>query len=329
MGTLALIGLGSNLGDRKATLDLAVATLSMTPGVSVRAVSRYHETTPVGGPPGQGAFLNAAAAVETTLGPEPLLDRLNAIEHEAGRVRSVRWGERTLDLDLLLFGGLILETPRLQVPHPRLALRRFVLAPLAEIAPGCVDPLTGLSVAALLANLDRRPSYVAIYRHRGDERPIFRRLVADLSAVGLSRGIDPGTGDLLASDAAQGERLTPSLRLLEQTAAELRRDRWSDALWGDRWVVTDFWFDGLFRRACDAIPTSDFPRFHGRFLELQPTVITPTFLVLDRRPGPRSTRVDVFKDEFPFTVPTLRPECDNAESIASEILAACRATRTG
>ena len=112
MGTLALIGLGSNLGDRKAILDGAVEQLRQTPELIVRSVSTYHETKPVGGPAGQGPFLNAAAALETTLEPIALLRRLQEIEADAGRVRSVRWGERTLDLDVLLFGDEIIDTPQ-------------------------------------------------------------------------------------------------------------------------------------------------------------------------------------------------------------------------
>lgn len=339
MSGSSLIGLGSNLGDRKANLDLAVAALSKTPGVRVRAASRYHETLPVGGPSGQGAFLNAAVAVETTLGPETLLDRLQAIEDEAGRVRTARWAERTLDLDLLLFGDLISETPRLRIPHPRLVVRRFVLSPLAEIAPEFIEPTTGLTVAALLANLDRRPSYVAMSRPRDDEGPIFRRLTAGLSAIGLSRGLERGTGDRVAYDSAQGERLTAYLRLLEQTAAELRLDRWSDAVWGDRWFVTDFWFDRIYRLAeyevpASGTPASDFSFFHDRFLELRPTVIEPTFLVLDRRIKGTEIRGYFENKDSPFlaaarAVPTLRPDTDDPDEITSEILAACRATRAG
>ncbi len=162
MSILALIGLGTNVGDRKANLDGAVAALAETPGIEVRAVSSYREIASVGGPGGQGAYLNAAAAVEARLSPLELLRVLHAIEDRAGRVRVVRWGERTLDLDLLLFGDQILDTPELQVPHLRMAVRRFVLAPLAEVAPEAVDPLTGRTVAQLLANLDRRPRYLAL-----------------------------------------------------------------------------------------------------------------------------------------------------------------------
>jgi 2-amino-4-hydroxy-6-hydroxymethyldihydropteridine diphosphokinase len=154
--TRALIGLGSNLGDRSTILDAAVAALGERPETRLIAVSRYHETRPVGGPEGQGDFLNAAAVVETTLGPHELLAFLHEIERRAGRVRTVRWGERTLDLDLLLYGDRVIDTHDLQVPHPRMAERRFVLAPLAEVAPGAVEPVTGCSIAELLERLDRQ-----------------------------------------------------------------------------------------------------------------------------------------------------------------------------
>jgi 2-amino-4-hydroxy-6-hydroxymethyldihydropteridine diphosphokinase len=153
MSSIAMIGLGSNLGDRRAMLDGALAALAEAPGVRVGRVSTYRETDPVGGPAGQGRYLNAAAALETTLDPFDLLRVLQAIEARFGRVRTVRWGERTLDLDLLLFGDRIIGTPELTVPHPRLAERRFVLEPLAEIAPDAVEPRTGRPVSDLLRAL--------------------------------------------------------------------------------------------------------------------------------------------------------------------------------
>jgi 2-amino-4-hydroxy-6-hydroxymethyldihydropteridine diphosphokinase len=150
----AVIGLGSNLGDRKAILDGAVESLKEIPGTVVRSVSGFHETEPVGGPSGQEAFLNAALVLETTLSPIELLRALQAIENRFGRVRTVRWGERTLDLDLILYGDTVIESPDLIVPHPRFAERRFVLAPLAEIAPEAVDPTSGKTVAQLLECVD-------------------------------------------------------------------------------------------------------------------------------------------------------------------------------
>jgi 2-amino-4-hydroxy-6-hydroxymethyldihydropteridine diphosphokinase len=158
MSSLALIGLGSNLGDRRAALEGAIAALSETPGIVVREVSSFHETEPVGGPAGQGRYLNAAAALETTLEPVELLRALQRIETRFGRVCTVRWAERTLDLDLLLFGDRVIETPELVVPHPRFSARRFVLEPLAEVAPEAVDPVTNRTIAQLLADLDGRPS---------------------------------------------------------------------------------------------------------------------------------------------------------------------------
>lgn len=154
MASIALVGLGSNLGDRRATLDGAIAALAATPSVCVRRVSSYHETEPVGGPPGQGPYLNAAAILETTLDPFGLLRVLQSIEDRFGRVRTARWGERTLDLDVLLFDDRIIRTPELTVPHPRLAGRRFVLAPLAEIAPDAVEPESGRTVSDLLLELE-------------------------------------------------------------------------------------------------------------------------------------------------------------------------------
>jgi 2-amino-4-hydroxy-6-hydroxymethyldihydropteridine diphosphokinase len=153
MSYRAYIGLGSNLGDRRSTLEGALEAMSARPDVVVQKVSSFHETEPVGGPPGQGTYLNAAAALETSLEPLALLRVLQEIEHRFGRVRTVRWGARTLDLDLLLFDDRILETAELTIPHPHLSERRFVLEPLAEIAPDAVDPVTRTTVSRMLAQI--------------------------------------------------------------------------------------------------------------------------------------------------------------------------------
>lgn len=153
MPSRVMIGLGSNLGDRRATLEGAVAALAAFPEVEVIRVSGFIETEPVGGPPEQGPYLNAAIEVETTLDPLGLLRVLQEVEGGFGRVRSVRWGERTLDLDLLLFDDLVFDSPELTVPHPRMTGRRFVLEPLAEIAPTKVVAGTGRTVAQWLDEL--------------------------------------------------------------------------------------------------------------------------------------------------------------------------------
>ena len=155
---IACIGMGSNLGNRRGTLEGAIAALARTKGIHVQKVSSFHETEPVGGPSGQAMYLNAAAVIETDLDPHELLMALQTIEAQFGRVRSVRWGERTLDLDLLLFGKQIVSTPELTVPHPRMRVRRFVLEPLAEIAPEIVDPITMRTIAEMLAEVEEGPS---------------------------------------------------------------------------------------------------------------------------------------------------------------------------
>jgi 2-amino-4-hydroxy-6-hydroxymethyldihydropteridine diphosphokinase len=134
--TRAYVGLGANLGDREAAIRRAVELLGTQPGIEVVAVSTLRETEPVGYAD-QPAFLNGAAALETDLSPRALLDRLLAVEQELGRVRGVgpRFGPRTIDLDLLLYGAEVLDEPGLTVPHPRLAERQFALEPLYELDP--------------------------------------------------------------------------------------------------------------------------------------------------------------------------------------------------
>ena len=132
----AFIGLGSNLGDRLAALRQAVAQLEE--GGDVTAVSPLYETEPVGGPEDQGAFLNVVVELATSDSPRQLLIRCQALEEAAHRVRTVRFGPRTLDADVLLVGALVVDQPDLVVPHPRMWERRFVLAPLADLAPDLV-----------------------------------------------------------------------------------------------------------------------------------------------------------------------------------------------
>jgi 2-amino-4-hydroxy-6-hydroxymethyldihydropteridine diphosphokinase len=145
------LGLGSNLGDRAAHLRAAVAALRAG-GVRIDGLSRIYESPPMG-PIEQGPFLNAAVRGETDLSPHELLQLALAVEAAAGRVREVRWGPRTLDVDVLWYSGVQLDEPGLTVPHPGLAERAFVLRPLADLSPALVLP-DGRTVAEALEALD-------------------------------------------------------------------------------------------------------------------------------------------------------------------------------
>lgn len=133
MVTGVYIALGSNLGDRAAYLRAALAELDQIPGVQVIRISGFHETEPVGGPPGQGMYLNAVAELTCALTADELLAVLQRIEADLGRERTVVNGPRTIDLDLLLFGNVRVAAPNLTIPHPRMHEREFVLRPLAEL----------------------------------------------------------------------------------------------------------------------------------------------------------------------------------------------------
>lgn len=142
------IGLGSNIGDRAGQIAAALGALQATDGVEVVAFSHLYETEPVG-ELDQPRFLNLAAVVETVLEPLEVLEAAKAIERRLGRQRRPRWGPREIDIDLILWEGREMASEMLTLPHPEFRTRAFVLAPLAEIAPDAVDPVTGMTVAAL------------------------------------------------------------------------------------------------------------------------------------------------------------------------------------
>ncbi len=150
MTVTAYIALGANLGDRRANIESALDHLRQTPGVSVVKVSSLIENPAVGGPADSPAFLNAAAQVETELSPRELLQRLLEIERALGRERREKWGPREIDLDLLLYGDQVIAEPHLQVPHPLMHERRFVIEPMVEIAPDVVHPVLRKTMRELL-----------------------------------------------------------------------------------------------------------------------------------------------------------------------------------
>jgi 3-oxoacyl-[acyl-carrier protein] reductase len=213
--TIAFVALGSNLGDREQILDDAVARLRATPGVEVLSISSYHETTPVGGPAGQGNYLNGVVQLRTTLDALALLHVLLAIETQLGRVRTERFGPRTLDLDLLLYGTQTLDvrdaSADLILPHPRMHERFFVLEPLVEIAPLAVHPLLQSTAKDLLDRLKApKPSARELAG---------KNAVVTGSTSGIGRAIALALADAGANVLIHGRR---SSERAEQVAEECR-----------------------------------------------------------------------------------------------------------
>jgi 2-amino-4-hydroxy-6-hydroxymethyldihydropteridine diphosphokinase len=146
------IALGSNIGDSHTILSEAIDAIAQTPGIRLISQSSFYRTKAVGPP--QPDYLNGCVLLQVEMIPELLLEILLKIENKFGRLRGERWGPRTLDLDILLYSDRIIETPKLQIPHPRMRERAFVLVPLAEIAPDWVDPVSGLTIKELMKDVD-------------------------------------------------------------------------------------------------------------------------------------------------------------------------------
>jgi len=245
MTHVAYVALGSNLGDREATLAAGLRALDATAGIRVVRVSSWYATRPVGGPAGQGDYLNGAAEVATTLSPEELLAALHAVEASLGRERREKDGPRTLDLDLLLYDDLVRPSPDPVVPHPRMHERLFVLQPLAEIAPGAVHPVLQRPIADLL---DVRPHGPSPGRElagktavvTGSSGGIGRAIALELAAAG-ARVVVHGRRDAADVAAAATRRsgqaaLTTRLDLAETAALA----GWAADLW-DRCGGIDVW----------------------------------------------------------------------------------------
>lgn len=172
----ALLAFGANLGDPKQAWTEALDRLAQR-GVRITATSGLRETAPVGGPPGQATFLNAAMTVTTSLSAKSLVEQLLAVEREVGRVRQTRWGPRLIDLDLLLYDNLVSEDPNCLVPHPRMTFRRFMLDPACDVAAEWRHPLTDCSLSELQSQL-----------HRATRRVLLAHEVPERGADGGERG---------------------------------------------------------------------------------------------------------------------------------------------
>jgi 2-amino-4-hydroxy-6-hydroxymethyldihydropteridine diphosphokinase len=235
----SLIGCGANLGCPREQLNQAIDMLRFMPGVALLEVSQFMETRPVGGPPGQPAYLNAACLIETSFEPEELLAMLAAIENTLDRRREQRWGPRSIDLDLLLHGDRIIENERLQLPHPRMTTRRFVLEPAAEIASDLRHPQAGCTIGDLLENISQRHLHVAVVGIPGSGCPEVASAVADVT---LSRQLHAPAALPIAGgpDGTAAEATAFWQETLRQYAAPLKRSGWPGDPHG---TVADYWLE--------------------------------------------------------------------------------------
>ena len=348
-----LIGLGSNLGDRAENLFRSLNLLRANEQITVERVSSFRGTQPAGGPAGQGEFLNAAAVLETSLAPLALLHALQEVENGLGRVRSVHWGERTVDLDLLLYDDLELKSPELELPHPRLCFRRFVLEPAAEIAGEMVYPINGWTIAELLENINRPERLIAV--HGLEFLPRDFEVLARIEAAKPCHVLR--TGDWQSPnfewrwfDTEPSESSDiPWQDWLGRDGERIIKGEWP---WRGNWTIADFWFEAL---PVEVIGT-DCSHALVEFERLNRLAVQPMLVVsIEKSPAARAASRVAFEQEMSpggdhdpsldawiqwyqtpidrlealihsrTTGPVLRLPADEPERVVAEVLAAMQA----
>jgi 2-amino-4-hydroxy-6-hydroxymethyldihydropteridine diphosphokinase len=304
---VCLIGLGSNQGDRLSALDAAIAELHRRPQIHIGAVSAWRETAPIGGPPDQPPYLNGAIRIETSLAPHELLECLMQIENRLGRRRPERWAARTIDLDLLLYDELVIDTPELIVPHPRMAHRRFVLEPAAEVAGWMPHPTIRWTIARLLEHLNTTRPYLAITGAiAAGKTELARRLAETIPAQLILEQPDwprldafytdpvhrgwqmeleflDHRAQLLAADLFPGSCATGSASTQSATgsaSASSYSDKIPHDCNGGAWLISDFWFDQSAAFARAWLAEEQLPEYIERFDRLRRQVLPPKLIVL-------------------------------------------------
>lgn len=181
-----LVSFGANLGHAAATIRAAYATLQQQLSATSSELSRLFKTPPVGGPSGQPPFVNAVAAFNTLASPWEVWKIIRGIEHDFGRERNVRWEARKLDVDILLYADQKIWTPQLKIPHPRMCMRRFILAPAVDCAADYVDPVSGLTIAQLHQRVRSQPGSLCVYTRRPQDDLVLLEEAARVTGAQIS-----------------------------------------------------------------------------------------------------------------------------------------------
>ncbi len=327
--SVCLIGLGSNVGDRRRALDEATGQLARHSAVDVIAQSPWLETPPVGGPADQSPYLNGAVALETSLPPEALLELLHEIEAGLGRRRRERWGPRPIDLDLLLYDQVVRRTPSpsspLVLPHPRMTWRRFVLEPAALVGGDMVHPLTGWTVRRHLEHLNSSAFYMAITGPMPAKRTELARQVALRSGAQAILAAPTSRRPQAFSEEPAGHARPLALEFLPSWSALLAPDwpGWSAAAG----VVSDFWFD----EAIFWLPRPQREEHCAQWEQARAAVVRPRLIVFleeqgDARHLPDGRELLALATR-PGQGPLLRLSGDDSDAALCEVLAALEAMK--
>lgn len=291
-----LIGLGANLGKAANYLDAATHHLEALEATEVLAVSSWLETQPVGGPLGQAAFLNGAALLDTSLTPHELVLQLQRIESELGRRRGERWGPRLIDLDILLFEGTVVETSDLRIPHPWMALRRFVLEPAVEIAADFKHPLIGWTVGELLENLNRTPAIVVVTGLPGADTTYWANWLAAEVAAPAAFSVDSMRD--ASWQLSSGRSVTEAIELLH---------KWSQpfllaSVGSEKRIVSDRWCEEILAASQISFSPQDYEQVDFAWRRQSSLLVAPQLLVVThdgRLPrSPNGDTGDALYDEF-------------------------------
>jgi len=280
--SICLIGIGANQGDRRANIRAAESLLRQQPGVCVVRSSRLIETPAATGQSAAPAFLNGVIRVETSRSPSEMLAILQQIEHQLGRVRDKRWDVRPIDLDILLFDDLVIRSPELEIPHPRMTFRRFVLQPAATIAPEMIHRPTQLSIQQLCEHLDETDRYVAITGTTAMGVRDLARIVSQQSGARLIT--DAMIEGVEASDSGSPawERQIESCDNRMQTLI-----RPVDA-GPEAWFVSDFWIEQAWVDARCELDDESFTRFASNWEQASANILRPRLLVIVDEPSSAS-----------------------------------------